>query len=151
MMLVSLGVCAQLPDIELKTLDGKTVSAASLGNDGKPFVVCMWATWCKPCQRELKAINDNYADWQDETGLKVYAISIDEAQDVSKVKPHADAEGWEFEVLLDSNSELTRALGVQMVPHMFIVDGNGNIAESHSGYVDGSEEHIIEKVRQLLQ
>ena len=65
------------------------------------------------------------------------------------MKPLVDAEGWEYEVLLDTNSDLLRALGIQMIPHVLIIDGKGNIADSRSGYIDGSENHIIEKIREL--
>ena len=143
------GASAQLPSVNLKTIDGKTVDTATLSNDGKPFVISFFATWCKPCNRELKAIHEVYPDWQDETGMKLIAISTDEAQNVSKVKPLVDAEGWEYEVLLDTNSDFLRALGIQMIPHVLIIDGNGNIADSRSGYIDGSESHIIEKIREL--
>ena len=120
------GASAQLPSVNLKTIDGKTVDTATLSNDGKPFVISFFATWCKPCNRELKAIHEVYPDWQDETGMKLIAISTDEAQNVSKVKPLVDAEGWEYEVLLDTNSDFLRALGIQMIPHVLIIDGNGN-------------------------
>lgn len=140
---------AQFPSVQLKNLDGKPVDSATLSNDGKPFVVSFFATWCKPCLRELKAIADVYPDWQDETGMKLIAISVDEAQNAGKVRPLVDAQGWEYEVLLDSNSELMRAMGVQMVPHIFIIDGNGKVVETRSGYTDGSESHIIEKIREL--
>ena len=143
------GASAQLPSVNLKTIDGKTVDTATLSNDGKPFVISFFETWCKPCNRELKAIHEVYPDWQDETGMKLIAISTDEAQNVSKVKPLVDAEGWEYEVLLDTNSDFLRALGIQMIPHVLIIDGNGNIADSRSGYIDGSESHIIEKIREL--
>lgn len=141
---------AQLPSVKLKTLEGKTVDTAKLSNDGKPFVVSFFATWCKPCNRELKAIHEQYADWVEETGMKLVAISIDQAQNMNKVKPLVDAEGWEYEVLLDPNSDLSRALGIQMIPHLLIIDGKGNIAESRAGYTEGAEEHIIEKVRELI-
>ncbi|MBQ2365552.1 MAG: TlpA family protein disulfide reductase [Bacteroidaceae bacterium] len=141
---------AQLPAVNLKTIDGKTINTAELSNDGKPFIISFFATWCKPCNRELKAIQEVYADWQDETGVKVIAISIDQAQNIQKVKPLVDGNGWEFDILLDPNSDFKRAMGVNMIPHVFIIDGKGNIAESRSGYTEGGEEHLIEKVRELI-
>lgn len=141
---------AQLPSIQLKDINGKTVDTSKLNNEGKPFVISFFASWCKPCNRELKAINEVYADWQDETGVKLYAISIDQGQNINKVKPMVDSEGWEYEVLLDPNSDFRRALGIQMIPHVLIVNGDGTIAESRSGYTEGAEGHIIEKVRELI-
>ena len=141
---------AQLPSVKLKTIDGKTIDTSTLNHDAKPFVISFFATWCKPCNRELKAIHEQYEEWQEETGMKVIAISIDQAQNINKVKPLVDAEEWEYEVLLDPNSEFRRAMGVQMIPHVFIIDGNGKIAESRSGYTDGGEEHLIEKIREMV-
>jgi len=140
---------AQLPSVKLKNLEGKTIDTAKLSNDGKPFIISFFATWCKPCNRELKAIHENYADWQDETGVKVIAVSIDQAHQIAKVKPMVDGAGWEYEVLLDPNSDFKRALGVNMIPHVFIIDGNGKIVDQRSGYTEGAEEHLIEKVREL--
>lgn len=140
---------AQLPSVQLKDLDGKNVEASQLSNDGKPFVISFFATWCKPCLRELKAINEMYPDWQEETGMKLIAISVDEAQNVNRVRPLMEGEGFEYEVLLDTNGELQRALGVQMVPYLMIIDGKGNIVETRNGYTEGSEQHIIEKIREL--
>lgn len=152
-VLLLLGVFAsyaQLPSVTLKDINGKTVDTATLQNDGKPFIISFFATWCKPCNRELKAISEVYADWQDETGVKVIAVSIDQAQNVAKVKPLVDGYGWEYEVLLDPNSDFKRAMGVNMIPAVFIIDGDGKIAESRSGYTDGSESHLIDKVRELI-
>lgn len=152
-VLLLLGVFAsyaQLPSVTLKDINGKTVDTAKLQNDGKPFIISFFATWCKPCNRELKAISEVYADWQDETGVKVIAVSIDQAQNVAKVKPLVDGYGWEYEVLLDLNSDFKRAMGVNMIPAVFIIDGDGKIAESRSGYTDGSESHLIDKVRELI-
>lgn len=149
LMLVSFAAHAQLPSVQLKDINGKSIDTKTLSNDGKPFAISFFATWCKPCNRELKAIHEVYPDWQEETGMKLYAISIDQGQNINKVKPMVDSEGWEYEVLLDPNSDFRRALGIQMIPHVLIIDGNGKIVDSRSGYTEGAEEHIIEKIREL--
>ncbi|MCM1110270.1 MAG: TlpA family protein disulfide reductase [Clostridium sp.] len=139
---------AQLPSVTVKDTKGRTVDTATLSNDGNPFVISFFATWCKPCLRELRAISEVYPDWQDETGMKMYIVSIDDAQNTNKVKPLVDSEGWDYDVLLDANSDFFRALGLQMVPHLLICDGDGNIVYTHSGYTDGSESEIIKIVRE---
>ena len=142
---------AQLPAVQLKTLDGKVINTAKLHNDGKPFIISFFATWCKPCNRELNAIHEVYPDWQDETGVKVIAVSVDQAQNVAKVKPLVDGYGWEYDVLLDPNGDFKRAMGVNHIPHVFVIDGEGKVAECRSGYTEGGEQHLIEKVRELLK
>lgn len=153
LMTLGLALCvqAQLPSVTLKSIDGKTVRTDTLSNNGKPFIIDFFATWCKPCNRELSAISEVYDDWQQETGVKVIAVSIDQAQNINKVKPLVDNHGWPYEVLLDPNSDFKRALGIQMIPYTLIVDGQGNIVYKHNGYTDGAEEELIEKVRELIK
>lgn len=152
---LTLGFCslveAQIPSVTLKSIDGKMVKTDTLSNNGKPFIIDFFATWCKPCNRELTAIADVYEDWQKETGVKVIAVSIDQAQNINKVKPLVDNHGWPYEVLLDPNGEFKRALGVQMIPYTLIVDGNGKIVYKHNGYTEGAEDELIEKVRELIK
>ncbi len=142
---------AQLPSVKLRDINGQTVDTSTLSNDGKPMIVSFFATWCKPCLRELKAINDVYEEWQEETGVRLVAISIDEGQNSSKVRPLAEGEGWEYQVLLDPNGEMKRALGIQMIPFVMVLDGQGNIVYQHNGYTDGGEEELIAKVRELAK
>lgn len=141
---------AQLPSVTLRTIDGKTVRTDTLQNGGKPFIIDFFATWCKPCNRELKAINDVYDDWVSGTGVELYAVSIDQAQNINKVKPLVDEYEWKYKVLLDPNGDFKRSLGIQMIPYTIVVDGHGKIVYRHNGYTDGDENELIEQVRQLI-
>ena len=143
-------VQAQLPAITLKNMDGTQVRTDTLSNGGRPFIIDFFATWCKPCNRELDAIGEVYEEWQEETGVKIIAVSIDQAQNINKVKPLVDNHGWEYEVLLDPNSDFLRALGGQLIPYTLIVDGKGEVVYKHSGYTDGAETELIEKVREVI-
>ena len=138
-----------LPNVTVKNLKGEQVNIQSVENDGKPIVISFWATWCKPCKKELNNIAEVYEDWQEETGVKIIAISIDDSRSLSKVKPYVNASGWEYEILLDTNKELSRALGVTSVPHTFLLDGKGNIVWEHRGYIDGDEDVLLEKIELL--
>ena len=151
MMACTLTGYAQLPSVTLKTMEGKAVSVDTLNNGGKPFIIDFFATWCKPCNRELDAISEVYDDWRQETGVRIFAVSIDQAQNINKVKPLVDNHNWEYDVLLDPNGDLKRALGVQVIPYVLIVDGQGNIVYRHNGYTDGEESELIEKVRTLIK
>ena len=140
-----------IPKVNVKNLSGKTISSSTFKNGGKPMVISFWATWCSPCKKELNNISDLYEDWQDETGVKVIAISIDDARNKHKVKPYVDSKGWEFEVYIDANQDLKRAMNVNNVPYTFLVDGKGKIVYEHNNYVPGDEKKLYKKIKALVK
>lgn len=139
-----------IPSIDIKTMEGEAFNTSEITNDGKPIIITFWATWCKPCIKEHDAINNVYEDWVDETGVKLYAVSIDNARSSKSVMPTVNGKAWEFDVLLDENSDFKRAMSVNVPPHTFIVNGEGEIVWEHVGYLDGDEIEYIEVVEKLV-
>ncbi len=140
---------SKLPSVNIKTLEGETINTQTIDNDGKPIIISFWALWCKPCKKELDAYNDNYEDWTEETGVKIIAVSIDDARSTSKVLPFVNGKAWAFDVLLDPNGDFKRAMSVNMIPHSFILDGEGNIVYQHTSYYEGLEDEIFEIVEKV--
>jgi peroxiredoxin len=140
----------KLPDVTIKDINGNIFSTSKITNDGKPIIITFWATWCKPCIKEHDAINEVYEDWVKETGVKLYAVSIDNSRSSSRVKPTVDGRSWEFDILTDVNQDLKRAMNVNEPPHTFILDGTGTIRWQHVGYMDGGEAEYIQVVKQIL-
>ena len=139
----------RLPSAMVQSMDGKKVNSTSWTNNGKPIILNFWATWCAPCKRELNSIAEKYADWQKQTGVKMIAVSIDDARSMNRVAPYVNGQEWDYDVYLDPNGDLKRALNVQNVPHTFLLDGNGNIVWQHNNYEPGDENELFEQVKKL--
>jgi len=138
-----------LPSIDVKTLDGGSINITAIENNGKPIVISFWATWCKPCKKELNTIAEVYEDWQDETGVKLVAISIDNSRSMAKVAPYVNASEWDYEIYIDPNGDFKRAMGVSTVPHTFLLNSKKEIVWQHKGYVDGDEDELLEKIKKV--
>lgn len=138
-----------LPTIDIKNPDGSIISTDSIKNGGKPIIISFWATWCKPCIKELTTISEAYEEWQEETGVKLYAISTDDARTFSNVSSFVNGRDWPFIVYCDPNSDFKRAMNVNMIPHTFILDKDRNIVWQHTSFSEGGELHLIDLVRKL--
>ena len=154
-ILISIKVHAQsdppdLPKVDIKDLTGKTINTSTLLDGDSPVILSFWATWCSPCIKELDAISENLEDWQDETDVRVIAISIDDSRTSMRVVPLADGRGWEFDVYLDSNGDLKRAMNVLNPPHTFVINTMGEIVYQHTAYAEGDEEELFEQLKQAL-
>lgn len=140
---------SDIPAVNVKDLDGKPLNTGSISNDGKPIIIDFWATWCKPCVASLNGMNELYTQWQEETGVKIYAVSIDDTRTMSSVAPFVAGKGWDFNIILDPNSDFRRAMNVNNVPHTFLIDGSGKIVMQRNTYTPGDEDKMYEALKQL--
>ncbi|MBS1535545.1 MAG: TlpA family protein disulfide reductase [Bacteroidetes bacterium] len=138
-----------MPNISLTNLEGKTLSVKNdFAEKDKIYLFSFWATWCAPCINELDELNDVIDDWKKEVNLEVVAVATDDARTQKRVKPLINGKGWSYQVLLDSNQELKRALTIVNIPYTVVVK-NGQIVHIQNGYVPGSETELLAKLKTL--
>lgn len=150
LLAASVSVGAQsVPAVTVKTINGENIDFASVIEPGKLTVISFWATWCGPCIKELQAIDLRYEEWQELYNMKLVAVSIDDSRNVKKVKPKVLGEGWQYQIILDENQDLARAMNVNNPPMTFIVDAEGKIVYSHQGYTPGAEDDLEAQLKKL--
>lgn len=139
----------QMPNV---TLTSDTNKSFNVKNDfsekDKIYVFTFWATWCAPCLNELDAINEHYSEWSSELNMELVAVSIDDSRTQKRVKPLLNGKNWTYTVLLDTNQDLKRALGIANVPYTVVVK-NQKIVYVHNGYSQGAEIELYNKLKEL--
>lgn len=139
----------QMPNIELNSISGESINVSTQFNEkDKLYVFSFWATWCAPCINELEAIHKKYATWKEALNVEIIAVSIDDSKTQKRVKPFLNGKGWTYNVLMDSNQELKRALSIVNVPYTIVVK-NSKIVYVSNGYSQGSEEELYQKLKEL--
>jgi peroxiredoxin len=150
LLAASVSVGAQsVPAVTVKTINGENIDFSSVIEPGKLMVISFWATWCGPCIKELQAIDLHYQEWQEQYNMKLVAVSIDDSRNVKKVKPKVLGEGWQYQIILDENQDLARAMNVSNPPMTFIVNAEGKIVYSHQGYTPGAEDELEAQLQKL--
>jgi cytochrome c biogenesis protein CcmG/thiol:disulfide interchange protein DsbE len=138
-----------LPNTTIKDKNGASVPFNEVFEKGKVTLISFWATWCVPCKKEIKIINQNLTEWKKEADFNYVTISIDESRATADVKSYAKSQGWSFPYYQDPNSDLKRSLNFQNVPFTVIIGKDGKIAHMQSGYEAGGEKVIFDKIKEL--
>ncbi len=142
-------VTKKAPNFMLEDLNGDYVELSEMLGDG-PVLISFWATWCKPCMEELAQLQKIYTEFKGD-GMKMLGISTDNEKSISKVKPYIKSKGYDFTVLLDTNSEVSRKYYAQAVPYTVIVDKDGSVVYQHLGYKKGDEIKVKNIIQKLLE
>ncbi len=113
---------AAASDIILNDLKGSAVNLSSPKN--KPAILFFWTTWCPYCRKEIRALNQNYAQMKKE-GITLFAVNIGES-DV-RVQRFFNDYTLNFGVLLDKDGEAADNYNVFGVPTYIFLDKAGRI------------------------
>ena len=136
-----------LPNVVIKDIHGNLINTSTINNGKNLIYLTFWATWCKPCIRELSELNDVYDVWRDEFDVKIVIISVDDIRNTHKVKPFVSGKNWDFETYLDPNGDLRRMMNVNNVPHSFLINDKGEIIWQQNSHTAGDEHRIYEIIR----
>ncbi len=136
-----------LPLIDIEDMDGNPVNVKSFKNDGGPTVIVFWATWSRSSINELNALHKVYDDWKAETGVRIIAISIDEARMTPRIKNLAKVHDWKFDMYEDVKGLLTRALDAHTFPKTLILDNKLNITYEKDDFTAGDEANLLEEIK----
>jgi peroxiredoxin len=131
-----------MPNMYIKTIEGKSINTKSTYNKKGLTVYSFWATWCVPCINELDDIHKEIEKWED-ANVKIVAISTDDSRTKRRVRPMVNGKKWNFEILLDENQALKRALNINAIPHTIVTKGT-RIIYRRIGYKPGEENHLYE-------
>ena len=140
-----------LPTTKIRDINGKQISFNEAFENGKVTLVSFWATWCIPCKQEIKNIKTKLEGWQKEADFNYITVSIDDARATAMVKTYAKSQGWTFPTYTDPNSDLKRSLNFQNVPFTMIVDQSGKVAYQHSGYEEGHEDEMFDRIKAMMK
>ena len=138
-----------IPNLKLKMLDGSKTTIHELVKDG-PIMIDFWATWCVPCKKVMKFLDQYHQEYADE-GFKVLMINQDTPRSIGKVKSYIRSQNHQFLVSLDPNKALAKKLNGLVMPTLILVDKGGAIKWRHQGYVPGEEVEIKRQIEDLIK
>lgn len=146
-ILASFTVHAQtaLSSAIIKSLRGATASFSSFTQKDSLILICFWSVNSDVSIDELNAINAHYDSWKEAVKFKLMAVSVDEGKLANRVRPTAIMNGWTFDIFIDINSDLQKALSSNNFPQSFIIK-KGKVVYQQSGYETGTENYLFQKI-----
>ena len=111
------------------------------------MLINFWATWCKPCEDEMPAMEELYRMLQPE-GFELIAISVDDEE--APVASFREQLGLSFPILMDSEKEVASAYQTHRFPESFLVGRDGVVVERYIGPKDWAAPAYVDRIRRLL-
>jgi peroxiredoxin len=137
------------PDYPVYSLLGDTVHLSDY--KGSVVVLNIWATWCKPCVREMPAL-ERLHDQLASEGLEVIAVSVDNVPDADEqVRAFGTRYGITFPLLRDPSGDIQTLYSVGALPTTFVIRKDGRIEERLLGAREWDAPEMIARIRKLLE
>jgi len=125
--------------------DGQTLSLGDLR--GRVVLVNFWATWCKPCEEEMPAMERLYRQLRAE-GFELLAVSVDE--NAADVRTFRERLGLSFPILLDPTREVAGLYQTFRFPESLLIGPDGVVVERYVGEKPWDAGAYVARIRRLL-
>jgi cytochrome c biogenesis protein CcmG, thiol:disulfide interchange protein DsbE len=118
---------------------------------GEVMLLNIWATWCIPCREEMPALERLHQELGGQ-GLKIVAVSVDDAGSEQKIRDFTKEFGLTFEILHDGSGSIQGIYRTTGVPETFIIDRDGVVRKRLIGHMDLTQNYDGNKrlLEQLL-
>tara|TARA_Y100001970_G_scaffold91749_1_gene115729 strand:- start:772 stop:1266 length:495 start_codon:yes stop_codon:yes gene_type:complete len=114
-----------MSDFTLENMEGESVSISEFR--GKKTLINFWATWCRPCRKEMPMLNSVHLS-QDPSEFSVVGIAIDK-QD--KVIQFVAELGIDFPIMIGQSEayDIMKILGNEALtlPYTILIDEKGEV------------------------
>jgi peroxiredoxin len=114
---------------------------------GKVVLLNFWATWCKPCEDEMPAMESLYRMLGSQ-GFELVAVSVDD--DPQRVEEFTARLGLTFPVLLDPEKRVSDAYQSYRFPESYLIDREGVLVARYIGPRDWDAPAYSDRIRRLL-
>ena len=135
---------ALAPDFTLKTIDDQEITLSQF--KGKVVLLDFWATWCGPCRESIPHLVHLYKTYR-KNGFEMIGISLDKG-DPQVVRNFTKSMDIPYPIVIASE-KVVRNYKVTKIPTSFLIDKEGRIRESITGFNSAIAQQITTKVADL--
>ncbi len=122
--------------VALSAYCGQTLSKPIVNKLRHTVILSFWATYCKPCQKEIPQLTV-FGEKHKADNVLVLCISVDKEGEAA-VAPFVKEKGYTAPVLLDPYMKTSERYGVKSLPALFIIDTLGVIRYCSQGFDEKS-------------
>ena len=138
----------KINSFDLQSLDGKQIKVADKLKTKKLILINFWATWCPPCIKEIPDLIKLEKKFENE--IEIIFVSVD--ANPTKVIPNFLKKNnlENFQTYIDKKLNLTKQLGVKVMPTTLIINEGPYELSRVVGYIDWLNEELLKELKNLL-
>ncbi|WP_245153869.1 thiol-disulfide oxidoreductase ResA [Jeotgalibacillus proteolyticus] len=133
----------QAPDFVLTDLNGETHRLSDYKGQG--VFLNFWGTWCKPCEKEMPYMENQYQAFKDQ-GVQILAVNVGESE--FQVKNFAKKYNLSFPIVRDSQKDVMYSYAIGPLPTTLLINPEGEVVEVVKS---GMDEETVASYMEMIK